>query len=994
MTQAYTRQSIIDYGKANNYSSSDINKAINSAKYSLVDYGINNGYTGSEINEALNKAGYDKYNPLRAKANWENLLPNISKGAKEFYRDMRTIGGIVAQPFMDVRDAKPGTKKEVAKQKFMEAINNDRIQRMGAGAVAGAIAGSKLNKLIGTAGGAITGGLVGLLGPREMADAWLNTYDTSTSDFGRKSASDIVANATQGAFRNPLMAGLDVLSLGGAKAIGKAGRAVGRSIPKNSPLWLQSLIQSPDVRNFNRDITQAIENAKAGNIDIIKPLNELGSTFKLDNEALARYIMLGDKGNLNKSQLELADKVLKSVRGGEEKAISYGLLDKQLSRRNVISQYVMQNVMDKIPNVLHRDVMSYIETGNLTPRMAQATLANPSLKQFIDTAISKGSKLYDENKIGFISQALTPTIDPIGEIRARDIAKTRSGGYFGTSREIGRATIEDISKKIEDSLAFQQSEIAKATEALDILDTVLGKQGVSSVITDINNIPKGKTVVNVDVFKKKIKEAIQGGKDVDPLQALNASRVPEKGALLIDDVYFEALKNAMAPRVSSSLKDASNAFKKTVLASPHWFMQNRIGNMTNNAMGGVTPLDYIDARRHWNSIPERLKSQTSFTGYVGDSNLSLPSAFINPIKKISKEINRYKEGKKGLGDTGRLATQTLSEISNIFSNPIFKLEAGAETLDRYANMIHQAKVEAKATGKDWRYIIDKANKDNRLFNKLNNEVNKDLGDYIGRNYLIPNQMYEQLGLLVPFYRFLTQTGRTTLHQLANHGTPFQFTVMNPAKAGKKYSEQVMSLYGLTPEEYEGGMPYALNDDGSYRYVGLEPLPFGAVVSDLLSDSNKLSLLAPQYTLAGDIMSYKKGGEWLPSSPGLTEYKLAYGTSKGYEPTNAERIGYGATQLANTFWAPTRATSGYLREALNAMIGKPTLSLYDTSIIPMENPLSYKKELLPETIGKWFGIQTRPYYAKQVKKNKKPSKYEIRNKARYNKRVQENTKGKK
>lgn len=69
MTQSFTHDSLLKYGKENGYSDREIKKVLDSAKYSLVNTGINSGYTGSEINTVLNKAGYDNYNPLRAKAN-------------------------------------------------------------------------------------------------------------------------------------------------------------------------------------------------------------------------------------------------------------------------------------------------------------------------------------------------------------------------------------------------------------------------------------------------------------------------------------------------------------------------------------------------------------------------------------------------------------------------------------------------------------------------------------------------------------------------------------------------------------------------------------------------------------------------------------------------------------------------------------------------------------------------------------------------------------
>ena len=129
----------------------------------------------------------------------------------------------------------------------------------------------------------------------------------------------------------------------------------------------------------------------------------------------------------------------------------------------------------------------------------------------------------------------------------------------------------------------------------------------------------------------------------------------------------------------------------------------------------------------------------------------------------------------------------------------------------------------------------------------------------------------------------------------------------------------------------------------------------------------------------------------PSSAGLTEHKLTHGTTKGYEPTTEERIGYGLSELANTFYAPVRISRGWGKELTNAITGRPTLSNYDANIF-QANPLSYAR--MPfETIGKWIGIQNRAYYPKYIERPKKLTKSQIRKINTYNKQIQENSRGK-
>lgn len=993
MVQSLTVDNIVKYGKANGYSPKQIQSVINGTKNDLVTHGINSGYKGSQINNVLNNLGYSNYNPLTAKANWENLLPNIAKGAREIARDMRTIGGVVAQPFVDVQTAQPGDKLAKAKESFINAINNDTLRRTALGAGTGALVGSKVG-LLGTVGGTITGGLIGLLGGKGFANTLLQPYETSTKDIGQaiqgnKSWGDIATDILQGGMRNPLYSGLDVLSLGGAKALGGAGRAIGNIVPADAPIAIQQIIQSPAMREFSRNATNAFQASKARNAEYLEPLERLGSTLGIDNAELAKNIILNE-GNLTGKNLELAKDIKKSIRGLEAKVTEYGFLDKDLGRSNVVAQYGMQKLMPVIPDLLHRDLVKYIESGELTPRIAEATLKNPDLKTFLDNVIDEGKKLYDNNDIAFLSQAKIGTVDPRGEIIASATAK-QGRGYFGTNREIGRATIEDYSKVLEDSLAHQQAQSIRAVEAIDVMEDLLNQPGLVETIKDINNIPKGKTVINKSLFRKKLADAVQEGSNIDVADILNKSNIPEVGAYLIPNVYFTALDNMFRPVYKGSAKDVMSAFKKTVLANPHWFALNRIGNWTNNSMGGVTPIDNLDAVRNMKIMPKQLKAQTSFNNYVGDSALGPASTVTTPIKNIAKELKRFSESNKSLGDLGRIASQLVSNTSNIFSNPMFRLEAAAESVDRYANFIRQAKMEAKATKQNWKDIVRKADKDTALYNKLNTQVNKDLGDYVGRNYLMDNTVYEALSAAVPFYRFLSQTGRTSFHQLANHGMAFQSTVMNPARAGRQFSEDIIQRYQLDPETYEGGVPYARTDNPkTMRYMGTEPLPFAAVASDLLSPTQPLSLLSPQISMIPKILEYKKGEGWLPTSEGLTQYKRATGKTKGYEPTTGERLGYGASQIAGTFYAPARMIPGWMRELYNTALGRPTLSMYDANMFKAD-PLSYARELPAETIGKWFGLQNRSYAPRYIERPKRPTRSEAQRMGMYNRQYERNTK---
>ncbi len=603
MTTPYSRQEILKYGKANGYSDSQISQVMDINRNKIINYGINNGYKASQTNQVLKKYGYDNYNPLTARANWENLLPNFGRGAKEFARDMRTIGGQALKELADVTDAPVSKKLDVVLDKFAKTINNDKLKKAALGAGAGAVVGSVL-PVFGTLGGAITGGLAGMLGPKNLANAFLSPYEISTEDFGKKPLGDMVSDIAQGAMRNPFQSSVDALSFGGAKALGATGRAIGKAVPETAPLWVQEVFQSPAIRDFNRTGTLALQSSRARNASLLEPLERLESTLGVNNEELVKNLILNE-GNLKGKSLDIAKELKKSIKQGERKAVELGLIDKVASKNNVVAQYGMQKLRDIIPDILHDDLVKYIETGKLSERMGEAILNNPDIKTILDEVINTGSKLYDEDNIAFLTQALTSTTDPRGIVTASPIAKVGEG-YFGTNRIIGRADIPEMAKKLEDSIAYQQGKIYKAVQSFETLDDMLKQPGIAEIIKDVNKIPaKGYKAINVDTIKNKLRDSIQSGTDVDMRRILDSSNLAEAGAYLVPNVYFEGLKNMLTPAGRGSGAELMNAFKKTVLANPHWVVLNRIGNWTNNSMGGVKLTDYMDAVRNKRLIPKQ-----------------------------------------------------------------------------------------------------------------------------------------------------------------------------------------------------------------------------------------------------------------------------------------------------------------------------------------------------------------------------------------------------
>lgn len=921
----------------------------------IIQRGIETNAPTKNINKALQAYGYEaNYNPIGY------VGGNILRNASDMARDFRTFTGSIAKPISEladttVRGVVSGDLDSV-KKAFRNTVNNKYLKDISRGAVIGAGAGSFIPAL-GTLGGAVLGGTIEALGPEGTANAMLSTYNTTVDDI-RKGNVDI-NKIKAGVMRNPLYAGLDFLSLGGAKAIGGLSKGVG----KDAPLALQAIAPSKELRQFNRDVSDIISSSTAKRADLYKSHNTLDAMPLVNRTEIVKNITT-NKGKLNKNERILANAIKQDLRANEAEAISKGFLPKELSKQNTVAQYIMMELGETYPELNHMSVMDYLANGKNS-----TAITNTKLLDEIDSLVKEGSKLYDDGKITFLTQAISRSRDPLGNIVARELTGEDNAGYFGTERIIGRSTPEDLGRVLDESIFHQLNQVSDVTRAKDIVENIFKSTG-EVIIRKLDKLPKGKVAFNPNLFNEQIAKDLTAGKAPDFKLAISKANVADEGSLLVDKIYMEGLKNVFKPSKLAPLRRLTSSFKKAVLANPHWVMLNRIGNTINNAIGGVGIDDYIDAMRNKDLLPDRLRQQTSFNSYINTGVEGLApttslSLFKQPVNRIIRGVDKFKDSDKSLGDLGRLLATVFASSSDLTANPLFRLESALERGDRYANFVKQAKDIA---GDDWKGLLKKANTNDELYNKINTRVNKDLGDYLGRNYAIPSEVYEVLGETIPFYRFLTQTGRTSLHQLANHPLAFNSLVQLPARAGEAMSDRIINILNLDEEKYEGGYPYRITPWGDIRTIGIEPLPFQAVASDIaniLSGKDTTSLASPYLTLVGDILNYKKG-KYTPTSPRLTELKLTRPSeAEDYKPTGNERLQYALNSILSTTYNPYRWLSIYGPELQALIHDRKLQSRYDTDPT-LENPLSYPRKGFTELIGKWGGIQTRSNYPKYNK----------------------------
>ena len=969
---------------------------ISLTKNDIVNYGVKNGYSYDDIGNVLNATGYGRdYNPLVYSENWKGLPTNTIKNAKDFVRNLRTFGGAIVKPVLDAeiayKKAKSGDKLKAVKESFRRSLNDDGYRRVYGYGAAGAALGSFI-PVVGTIGGALGGMALGMArNPKELANAVLSPYDTRVEDFNPNKWNVNPGRIIQGAMRHPVDTLLDTSFLtlrGGSKLI--------NNIPDNAPKIIKQLFPSKEQREFNRSITQVLSNNRTKLNDLYRGSLMLETMPLASRKKILQYIIT-NKGELNKGELALANEIRNNLNKATKGAIERGLLDNDLARTNTIAQKVMYELPES--GLFHHDIASIIKGDELRDIAKNELLAKPGLAKRIEELIKEGSEQYDKGDLAFISQKLSHASDPTGNLIAKNLVKDTSD-YFKIDRIIGKQALDKWANRFDDTIKFQLDQLNRGVEAEDTISDLIHMYNMNPLTREqiaSASVPEGHVLFSKKAFRKYVKDKLDRGEDFDVGDAIKSANSLEDDSMLMKKTYMDMLNNAFKRSPNTSTRRMLNSFKKVVLAQPHWWALNRIGNITNHFMSGGKISDYAQAIFDKNAksmIPDQLKHQTSFGSYVRDmeggvESIGFLGASKKGINKALRAIDRFKDSDKGLKELYDLASDVGTGIfTDITANPIFKFEAGCEYIDRSANFIRQCKKYAKKNKLDWRDVLKKTNDDPVLFSKINNEVNKSLGDYIGRNYAMPFGIYDKLSETIPFYRFLTQTGRTSINQMMHYPLAFATNVTIPSRVGDPISEYILKNYHLNKDMYKGGVIY--DDDKEQKMVvGFEPLPAGTLlesIANTASGEDIMSILSPTWTTIPNIVAYRKFNR-VPTSPGLHDDmhnpRKILRNKQERTPLTSERYAYALNELlnitnhayraGNTFIPELIYSAGntFMPEITQRILGDGYQSGYDTNSYHT-NPESFKRILPSELTGKWFGIQTR-----SVGVDKKPGKNQLK-----------------
>lgn len=915
----------------------------------LTNQLINQGARAKDIDAQYKLYGYaTKYNPLLYKPNWEALPANLYANAKMMGRDFTTATGKILDKARNEvqRIAAAPSAKAAVMDAFVRAAKSPRARKVIKDTAIGASIGSALEGL-GAIPGAIAGAQVGLLGgPKQFLNVSLTPYHTSVGELvrGKTDPRDVI----QGIMQNPLTASIDIASLGGAKAIKS------RFTPNETPEKL-----------FNNRITDTLGASRAKFNKEYRQLNVLEST-PTDNEKIGHYIMTNETDGLGRRDRLIGRGVRLASNRASQVAIKNGWIDPAEHKANVIAQYVMQKNAVKNPSLYHDQIVQHV--------LGEPTITDPKMLE----DINKGEDLFNHGKIAYLSQALVPSTDPMGRALSKEI-NPPTGNWYDFKRVIGRSMASDIAPRLEDTVRYQLDNIYNLEQSKEVTKQLLDEGGRK--ITKGEKLNPNEVIVNPKHIDELMKRSYLGGNTSEVYKQIK--NLADKGdeGIAIDSKYLNAIANAARPAHRTLFSRFNNILKKNLLATPHWFGLNRIGNISNNILEGIQLQDYRDALgKYRGDIPQQLKEASSFNSYI---NTGLGASLGPDISKFDKTglvKGPFVQGIKKVtqGFKTKDFTKALEGINDIGANNIFKAEATFETADRWANLIRQAKRYAKENNLKEEDVIKSLSTDKDLYNKLNLRTNQTLGDYVGRNYFVDPKVYDYSNALFNFWKFPAQTARTTFNQLADRGLAFQTMAQMPSKYGRHLSNQIINQYGLDPTKFTGGVPYYANDKDT-RTMGFEPLPAWETTSELasiLSGEDPNQVLNPIFTMAGDVSRFQKMGR-TAKTPRETELKMQGKSSRDFEPTASERLGYLANMMLGYSLYPYRVSTTYGPELYSAVLRQPLQSRYDTfPNIYTAVPTSYARKTPMELLGKNIGIDTMSQL-KAFKQRPNPSKDAIR-----------------
>lgn len=877
---------------------------------SIIKYGYKHNYSAGDVSKALIKGGYNPLGPRE-------------EGLYQAGRWGTTPVGRLKQDALD----------------FASGINT--IMTMGTDYLYNL--GKAPSKTIGSTIDA-TGKYLGERGIGGLALDALSLigspYGITEQDIKTRGLGNVLRTAPGMMWAHPGFTTLDV----GLPIMGRLPKhQVGDLLERvKAPESIKQFIPSTNKSKVNQAINSGKGIVSSTDRAMMRELSEATNMSKADMGQVARNLQAPTKGSWEGSAetLKATEKMRDIAKKYNESLVDLGV-DKGKARTIAQAQYIMETINPTRNKPISVDTIYKTITGDKN-LLAPQGFNNDAITELAN----KAGKLYDEGIITPLSHRATFLKDDRlpGLVTAED---RRLGSL--ADRRYGKATPEQLAPTL--FKAYEDT-------AREIYDANLGRVSVDRIAKEIgrkenvNTLKEGgllddEVVISPRAYNNIIRQDFHTGDFTSTKKRINeltsTGLREELWDAYGDDLWvvkrndLRPLRNMANSRFSNPFRPINSTWKTAQLITPKYFFENRLGNWSLNALEGVRLDDYLDATvgGKYNKIrPDRLKSDTSYYGVLGEEFQGTGStqAFkqaVGTIYQGAKEVDPKKIA-KGLFD--------------LPSAPILALESQFEALDRYANFIRQAKRLSKETGESVENIIKRSSKDNELYDRLMGNVNRSLGDYIGRNWSIDPMTYEVMSTAFPFFKYPTQAVRTLAHQAMTRPLNFATNVTIPQRIGSQVWEEQKNKYSKYDlENVEGGLIDHIFP-GKYGFAHLHqsdvnPLGAGSgLIASGLSDWQNINI-SPFFSLAripnfqdryGNVASspkyYNAGGQTFVRNP-----RTGKPTRELANPDLGDRLSYFGSWLGNTYAPPVIAWNRYLGPTISGLAKKTWYPNYDTSL---------------------------------------------------------------
>lgn len=796
-----------------------------------------------------------------------------------------------------------------------------------------------------------------------LPNAVLSTYNTSIDELMKHGLSGAGWGALQGVKEHPVEAALDFASLGGGKLLsaGKSALAESKTLNKlakankATKFLKDALLPTKAQREFRDVLGFSGANAKVKTRPLDKLVFDLRRASKGKMNDLVQATKNVRYGTMEGSKLakDLTKQIHNIVKEQAGTAIKMNLMDSGTHYKNTIAQHITDMGG---PAQLHNNSLKIVEKG------LKGKLTDAREKKLFDAA----KFATDEGRTSYLSQVLKPTK---GFGHAEPVAE---GGYFNKERFAGKTTPEVQATVLPETFDYVSEQIRRGDVASQGLKHIIDNYAEKINPADIQRILEegvedGKVIVKQEDLDKIIKGAF-GNKQLDKairnidstqsIMADLAKGIVPKNIYKIDTEYLKALSNSVKRLRSSKL---NNFIKRALLTLPKWVLENRYSNWLNNFIDGVTFKHYAMAFKRAQDAPPWLDEMTSYASFTGEplgGTMRTRYAFDSAKTKIA---NAYDKGD---------FTKILSGINEICSIPIAAPEAFLEKVDRLANFIKHTEDYAKKAGKPFEEVYNAAKTNQDLFREIYSNTNKALGDYVSRNYFLPNELYEAANFIYPFWRFPVESLKITGRQIAHRPLGFQGFVGIPGRAGARQWEEYKEEFGLDPDDFTGGalykkpdgkfMPYQFLSPGGNQYTAIANL-FGSLTG---TDQGSMLGINPMLTSAYKWMLGKNnfGGPARLKGTVNIQGKL-YDVDKNgrllgeHKITGGEKATAMMSDILNTTVVPYRQIKSLIRPTAYTILGQDMGSPYANSINPLQmgDIYSLQKTTLPQKMGQIIGF---------------------------------------